>query len=429
MPCPKLTPLQARFAASFAATLFLLFLYFVVSSPRLAYAIDVDSITRRDHNHPISPRVDLSTEVVESDWRVDSIVDRDIAGRGQSSFLNRAPAGTDALANNEPRLKNIDVGETQHWMVSNDAIRGPKSPSTPGLPKVVEAEPTEEEEEEDRLTLNNDEEKRDEGSSRAATVYITANTCLQPSLNATQHAKHSGAPQLKMYISLSDSNKQPGPGTSGVIEIEFDDGYAYKEVKVEDKNNIYIGISAPKDPNYSGRYNYEIAASIDAYYHDVESKNPFLLFIDSDSEGAFLSTDNATQARPDEESYKDWMKLKPPWTMFAHPMNDSSILGIQKSYCGLSKNALISKSGSNVHVGMTNRGLNRKPKQQFYVRNLNHSSNYYGILAMDGNSTKSGSKVVGGGGKVWASMNFTTKSGKPFPKDMQQYLQSLTSLH
>lgn len=84
---------------------------------------------------------------------------------------------------------------------------------------------------------------------------------------------------------------------------------------------------------------------------------------------------------------------------------------MQKSYCALNQLAQIRKSSNNVEVGMTNRGLGNKPKEQFYITGLNRSSTYYGILAMDGNSTSSGNGIIGGGGRVWQPMNFSTKAG------------------
>ena len=105
--------------------------------------------------------------------------------------------------------------------------------------------------------------------------------------------------------------------------------------------------------------------------------------------------------------------MKPPYGVFAHNMNDSSILGVQSSYCGLSKLAHIvagvDTQNQNV-VGMTNRGLGGNPKEQFYINNLTATSKYWGFLAMPQNSTPG---VIGGGGKVWMAMNFTTKTGKP----------------
>src|SRR5437762_567580 len=112
MPFPKLSPLQSRFAASLTATLFLIILYFILSSPRLAYAIDVESIIQEDHNHPISPNFNIP-EAVEWKLEADSYAEIELE---TLHIAQRAPAGVDALANNAPRLKNIQKGETQYWV-------------------------------------------------------------------------------------------------------------------------------------------------------------------------------------------------------------------------------------------------------------------------------------------------------------------------
>ncbi|WEW56492.1 hypothetical protein PRK78_001937 [Emydomyces testavorans] len=405
MPGPKLT-LRVRFAAFLAASVFLVFLYFVLSNPRFAYAIDVDSIIREDHNHPILLDLDIPFALAESDAQehIDGFSNEDV--HHKAVLERRAPDGMDSLANNGPRLKNINMGETQFWMVPKEVVTGPKSPPTPGLPKVVQAK--EKEAAGSNGDILNDQEKNDiDLARRSTTVYVTVNTCIQPLLNTTQRADDSAPPQLKLFYSLNGSVKEPGPNTTNVQSMELDDGYALAEINAD--GDVYIGIFAPTNPRYGGIYNYEIAASIDAPFHSVELGTPSLYFVDSDSKAALLQTNNTTDANPDDESYKEWMKLDPPpFTMFAHNMNHSAILGIQKSYCGLSKNAQISQMSNTIQAKMTDRSL--KPKEQFYVTSLNRSSSYYGILAMKGNSTASGDGVVGGGGKVWRTMNFTTKS-------------------
>ncbi|KMP03338.1 calcium channel MID1 [Coccidioides immitis RMSCC 2394] len=405
MPCPKLTPLQARFAACLAATLFLIFLYLIPLNIRFAYAIDVDSIIREDHNHPIVLDLDIPFGVAElgAQEHPDVLAKEDL--HQNVSLVRRAPEGVDALANNAPRLKNIRMGETQYWMIPKDVLTGPKSPRSPGLPTVVQ--PKNEKPEADGILFER-ERKRDGGlSRRSTTVYVTLNTCIQPSLNATQRSDDSSPPQLQLFYSEDGSVKEPGPDTPEVLSIGFDDGYASAEIQAD--GDVYIGVFAPTHPRYRGMYNYEVAASVDAPFHSVQPDAPFLYFVDSDSQAALLQTNATTAAKPGDESYKEWMKLDPPpFTMFAHNMNSSDIFGIQKSYCGLSKNAQMSRIGGSLKTRMTNRGLT--PKEQFYITGLNRSSGYYGILAMEGNSTASGNGVVGGGGKVWKTMNFTTKS-------------------
>jgi calcium channel MID1 len=248
-------------------------------------------------------------------------------------------------------------------------------------------------------------------SKRATTLYLTLNTCIQPSANSTDDSAVGGPPQLQIYVSQAESLQKPGPDTDSPDQTVFNADGGYVAMTLAADGNVNIGVSAPNSTAFSGIYNYEIAASIDAPYHEIDDGTPNLYFVDGDSGAALLVTNDTTQSNPDEELYKQWMNMTPPFTMFAHNMNDSAILGVHKSVCGLNIFAQISKRTSNVEAGMTNRGVNQKPKEQFYITSLNHSSTYYGFLAMEGNSTSSGEGVVGGGGKVWKAMNFTTKSG------------------
>ncbi|KAK2775469.1 stretch-activated cation channel mid1 [Onygenales sp. PD_12] len=408
MPCPKLSPLQSRFAASLAATLFLIALYLILSSPSLAYAIDVDSIIHADHNHPVSFDLDVPPNLGTPDANLTPDFDSNLLD-GTSNIERRAPDGVVAFANNAPETGDLDLGETHHFMFPEDALAGPKSDPTPGLPPGGGIDVS------DGFRDEMGVQKRDDNTlaKRATTVYITANTCAQPSLNATQEARDAGPPQLKLYVSQSESVQRPGPDTNSndVTVVEFNGGYASTILSAQ--GSVYIGVSAPSNSRYSGKYKYEIAASIDERFHKTETSVPYLFFVDGDSDAALLQTEDFTQANPDDDVYIQWMNLDPPpFTIFAHNMNDTSILGLQKSFCGLKANAQIRKRGNdgNVQVSMTNRGSDKKPKEQFYIKGLNRTSAYYGFLAMEGNSTQSGSGVVGGGGKVWKSMNFTTKS-------------------
>ena len=173
--------------------------------------------------------------------------------------------------------------------------------------------------------------------------------------------------------------------------------------------------SLPKD--FTGGWNYDIAVSIDDYYHRADNSTPFLYLVDSDTNAALLVTDNLTQAESSSKQYQGWMSLTSPFTMFANNVNQTNQLGLSKSFCGLQNNAQIQAQQadpvgtlSHIQMGMITRGLGDKPKQQFYVTNLNGSSTYIGTLAMPGNSSASGPGVVGGGGQVWQAMNWTTKA-------------------
>ncbi|KAG9824397.1 putative protein with signal peptide, partial [Aureobasidium melanogenum] len=124
---------------------------------------------------------------------------------------------------------------------------------------------------------------------------------------------------------------------------------------------------------------------------------------------ALLVTNNLTEANPDDPVYQKWMNLTSPFTVFVQPTIDRSLDGMRNSYCGMT-HASINNASSSVQSGMITRGLGHKPKEQFYIQNLNGSTSYFGVLAMEGNSTKTGSGVVGGGGQVWQAVNFKTKA-------------------
>jgi calcium channel MID1 len=214
-----------------------------------------------------------------------------------------------------------------------------------------------------------------------------------------------------MYISLSSSNQKPGPGSGTPVSIIG--GYGVYEVDAT--SDVYVGISAPNTTAFSGIWNYEIAASIDAPYHFFNSSQvPNLYFVDSDNHAALLITNDTTQALPNETVYQEWMKLDPPYGVFASNQDQRSILGIQRSFCGLRNNAKLAANINNVAnqnvATMTNRGIGGKPKEQFYITGLNATSRYWGMLVMEGNSTASGTGVVGGGGTVWAAIDFNTKT-------------------
>ncbi len=255
---------------------------------------------------------------------------------------------------------------------------------------------------------------RQTGSSKL--IYISINTCLQPGFVGTG-VQSAAPPQLTLYVSTQSSNRQPGPGSTGQQRsITLNEGFASSTIEAD--GNWYMSVHAPSLPsNFSGVWNYELAVSIDDYYHSVNDSTSNLFLIDSDSEAALLVTNNLTQASPSSPSYKQWMQLAAPYVVFATNANDTVTMGLSNSFCGLNKNSQIrgnqdevEGNSTNVQMQMITRGLGNKPKEQFYVTALNHSSSYYATLARVGNSTASGAGVIGVGGKVWSPMSFQTKT-------------------
>ncbi|EXJ83889.1 hypothetical protein A1O1_07518 [Capronia coronata CBS 617.96] len=388
---PKLSPLQSRFAASLVASLVLLAVYVFLTKPHFAYAVELDArIPREDHNHYL----------ILDEGDSDLFGDGTYCEQEEASLVARAEAGVSALANNDPQNRNINIGETQHWVFPQESIDGPGGAIGPGLP-------SENVEERDLDQNLHGLRKRQDGKR----VYITINTCLQPSSNTTGDGPNKSIPpQLQMYISLSERDQRPGPGSGDTVDV--DGGYALYEVDAT--SDVYIGVSGPNTTDFTGIWNYEIAASIDAPYHGSKPNVANLHFVDSDNHAALLITNDTTQAQPNETLYQEWMDLTPPWGVFAANQNETAILGVKNSFCGLKNTARIAANvpgfeSQNV-AKMTNRGLGGKPKEQFYITGLNATSRYWGFLVMNGNSTAYGNGVVGGGGTVWQAINFQTKT-------------------
>ena len=109
------------------------------------------------------------------------------------------------------------------------------------------------------------------------------------------------------------------------------------------------------------------------------------------------------------------MDMTPPFTVFASDASDTSIIGMQNSYCGLQSKAQISTSKpgqttENIFPSMTSIGNGSLPKQQFYITGLGAGKTYNIALAMNG-TTSSGSSAVGAGGQVFKMTSFSTASG------------------
>jgi calcium channel MID1 len=252
--------------------------------------------------------------------------------------------------------------------------------------------------------------KRQSGNDTSQLVYISVNTCLQPSTNDSS----SVVPQLTLYVSTSDQITKPGPGITGSQAFDLIEGYV--EAVVNATGNVYIGVSAPNvTSSFSGQWNYFVAASIDASYYYYNDTTPFIWTIDTDSTSALVATFNLTSEDANSDTLalrQQWMQTPAPFSIFVYNQSTSAVKGIRNSYCGLQK---LDHGDIQVEVNMTERGIGSNPKQQFYISGLQPGQKYTGVLAYNGvnmsSTSDSGPNVVGGGGQLWKAMNFTTKTG------------------
>jgi calcium channel MID1 len=349
------------------------------------------------------------------------------------------------LINNAARTDNLELSRTNYYIFTNASVYGEPAPvnltaelPTPGLLRLrnigeeYELEMKHIEQENLRLaqvssssssTSSSSASKSTTGATKdgdglsavpklnnSRTVYITLNTCLQP---APLSGVNDPPPQLTLYASTNDT--RPGPNTPGaqVTKVTSSHGFALLTLNVT--SSVYVAVQAPNVTTHDGIYSIQIAASIDAPYHSYNDRAADLFFIDGDSSSALLATKNLTLSNPGTNIYEAWMSLPPPYVIFAAPSTDRQLDGVSHSYCGLEKAAAIAGTHGGVRTdtvrtSMTNKTLGSYPKQQFYFQGLNASESYSGYLAMMGNSTAMGDGVVGGGGRVWERMSFTTQS-------------------
>ena len=373
---------ELRSRALVSLSVLLIFLISILTLPHQTHAVNEDSIAYEDHNHP--QILDLS-QVLDQTQEVENY-EPDFLGVDRS-IIGRAEENDQALANNAPGQLNIEQGGNQFWTFPKEALFGPVSPSTPGLPPPFQAQ---------NSSLN-------QQSSNERTLYISFNTCLQP----TPKASNSKVPpeQLKLYVSTNPGNKNPN-STGGAYAVPIDEGFGSYDINVT--NDVFFGISAPNNDGFSGVYNYQLTASIDGPYASYyDSTN--VSFIDSDTSSALLYTNNLTSDNSSHPGFTTWMNAPPPFTIFIQNKDNPSLTGLNKSMCALQDFADVQGPAA-ISTSMTLAG-DGTPKQQLHVRTLNASSSYNAILAVVGNSTKSGNGVMGGGGIVWDTISFKTKSG------------------
>jgi calcium channel MID1 len=413
--CPHLTPLQSRFAASILALALVVIVFWSLSNPHFAYALELSD----EKVASSKPGEDHNWHRIEDERLITDGVEVDLEERQTNAQPEQVPIS----GNNEPNQLNIEAGQTAWWSYSERLLHGAHGEKGTGLPTalfdgynveaVVHSELRKRDEEDGGST---ETMKKRQTNSESRNVYISINTCVQPTYNGTG-IQTAAPPQLTLYVATSSNNRSPGPTSTGdQSTVPLHEGFAH--INITASTNVFMSVYAPQlHTDFSGVWNYELAVSIDDYYHRAQNSTPFLYLVDTDTTAALMVTNNLTQADAQDDEYKAWMNSNNPFMVFASNTNYTKDMGLEKSFCGLKNNAQIQSRSSDpngtithITMDMTFRGLGNKPKQQFYVSALNSSSGYYGRLAMDGNSTASGKGVIGGGGTVWPRMDWVTKS-------------------
>lgn len=333
-----------------------------------------------------------------------------LVGRYEPDFVgvNRGIIGRadqeveiETLSNNHPAQGNVTSSQARYYRFPKESLSAPKSTATPYIsPPLYGRELNEFE----RGDGNAGELRKRASQTR---LFITLNVCSQPYSLAGE--SDEGPEQLKVYISNSQNNQNPNAdNNNAVLPVESGAGN-YSTMASDD---IFVGIEAPQASDNSGLYIYEITASIDHFYAEVnlDLKNAPIL-IDSGATDAlfytpdFNTTDNVTIQR--------WIS-DAEFTLFVQNKTDPALRGLERSMCAL-KNA--SQIQTSLVVEISVKPGSNGTMKQFYVTGLNSNSSYIAVLGVSSNSTNSGAGVVNGGGMALPSRNFSTKSGKLQTRD------------
>lgn len=405
----RLSPLQSRLVASLAASLLIIALYWVLFSPNFAVAAEL----------PFRSDFDLALDVdgvpLEHFDELQPSYEPEF-GLFDRSIIGRAPSVQKPLELNKAEVWNLEAGSSACYVLDKTAIFGDggsqkRDPEFDGL--------------EDDGDGNRSEGERMRRATK--TLYVSANTCLQPS-QTDPDSKNRIPPQLQLMASLSQDVGCPTT-TDGLDEnmwSNFDEGAGQLEFDVTD-GPAYISLVAPKAPKgFEGVYNFELTVSTTELYHRYDSNtnsSSALLWMDSDSSAALLVTSNLTVDAADSDKI---MQMDPPFELYVENAKYPVFDGIRRSACGLEKQALISatKNGDGrlhdlVRSAMTTRGAGGLPKQQFYFEGLNGSSNYNAILVQVSNDAtlnigkrQEGGSTSGNGTTIFDPIEFQTLTGK-----------------
>ncbi len=377
MQLPMFKTSQPRFATSSDFIVVLASLLCIFATNRFAFAIETNAIVVKDDSHP---------QLLNLQERQDGAgISKWVGEAGSQSYestfvglhrsiLGRMPTDPRTMTMNEPSKLNIKGGDTpdppQYW----------KLPLSLGKRDLYEASSSD--------GAKRDDEFQELLKREGKLLYITLSICDQPSPRISSPG--GMPPPLQLYISTKI--KQPDKDSTD-IQFTMDGGFGTETYAAT--SDVYFSVCATQSTNFSGIYNYELTASVDAPYTSYESTNN-LTFLDSDSNSALLVSPNVTTDLS-----------AAPYSIFVYNQDDPAILGIRNSLCGLKNHAQIRRgipgdpASPDIVTSMTDLSGSIS-KQYFYVKALNASTNYMATIALERKSNST----------VWNSTTFRTKSGR-----------------
>lgn len=252
--------------------------------------------------------------------------------------------------------------------------------------------------------------------SNSPSVFASANTCLQPSFLSPQDNAHP--PQLTLHAQTADPRYEPNPNLPGSQTVPFVEGFASLSMPISQV--IFLGVSAPDVTKQNGSQDWsiDVAASTDAPYHAYIPETNFTLYmIDSDPNAALLVTSGleawARQQGMQGDVAAALDDSGPPLDIFVNNINYTGMNGLHRSYCAMQKSQVFGNHGDSsvagFEMGITHNQPGAFAEEQFYIPGLNKTSTYLGRPSTINGTQGYGAPIIGGGGTLYPTMNFTTK--------------------
>ncbi|OAA66267.1 calcium channel subunit Mid1 [Cordyceps fumosorosea ARSEF 2679] len=329
-----------------------------------------------------------------------------------SSYLGKRANVIGPLVNNVPSTSNLKPGEAACYQIKKTIATDSQASGTNARRFDLAVEAATNSSAGAGILARQDSQK--------LSIFLSANTCLQPWRVPGADKADMEPPQLTLLISNSSQLGCPDlsmQDTPNIQKQTFEGGAVMFSTNMTE--DLFISVQAPNvSSSYQGGYFFELAASTQDYYHRYVGKEGQLLWLDSDASSALLVSKNLT-INMDES--KRIMEQGMQYQFYIDNELFPRLLGIEHSTCGLKTNAQIyaTPNGTGnlnqlVHMTMTTRGPGGFPKQQFFITGLNDTTEYRGIIVQTPNATvakRDGEGIVGGGGTVFTSTAFNTVSG------------------
>ncbi|KAF1966412.1 hypothetical protein BU23DRAFT_325664 [Bimuria novae-zelandiae CBS 107.79] len=383
MQLPKLTPLQSRLLAFSITTCLVVVLWICFPPNYFAYAAEIpvplDAVQHSEFEASIQPAPPddppLETrDGIEEEENGHALYAPDFDYLDKSLIGRQDDAPTE-LNNNQMLQMNIMPNRTQEFrfnksqfnkrlVLEESAVAGELEDNTNRSSR--RAEDVSEE-----STEGIDLEKR----QKQTQLWISANTCRQPA--PTVILVTDSAPQLKLSVWTQAGSARANPAArKNAKNVTFDAGHVNFTFLTDE--DVFVAVEAPSlTDGWDGNWNFQLAASVDeGYYHNYDNATNFIYMVDTDSDSTLFITHNLTASNKSEEVAK-WQQMENngtmPFSIYAFPD-----------------------------------GL---PKGQFHVQGLKTSTNYTGVLVMNGatNMTIDGN-TVGKGGQVFQKFQWQTKA-------------------